>query len=1117
MTCQGCGFANPPGMRFCGDCGQALGEPAVCGACGADLPAGFRFCGNCGSSVAPARLPGRSADSVSLASTSTGRPRVPRHLVEEILRSRSLLEGGRKQVTVLFADVIGSMTLAERLDPEDWAQVMQRLFGVLADSIERFEGFVDKFTGDGIMALFGAPLAREDHARRACYAALHLRDAVAVHAEQLRRTGGIDLAVRVGLNSGEVVVGTIGDDLRMAYTAQGHTVGLAQRMEALAAPQSICLSEATARLVSGYVDLHDLGAAEVKGASRPVRVFELVGIGPHRTHLDVARSRGLTRFSGREADLRTLEAALELACAGDGQVVGVVAEAGTGKSRLCLEFVERCRARGMAVSAGRCPAHGQTVPHLPLLELLRGIFGIGEGQDPVDARKKIARTLKRLDERFEDVLPIVEEFLGVRDPERPASHLGPDLRQRQLVAFIRQLIRARSARGPQVLMIDDAHWIDLGSDALLAHAVDAVHGTRTLVIVNFRPGYQAEWMSRSYYRQVPLLPLAREAITEMLGDLLGGDASVVGLMEMIHDRTRGNPFFVEEVVRSLVARGCLEGTAGAYRCVRSVASLEIPETVQALLAARIDRLRERDKRLLEIASVIGETVPDPVLARVAGLPEAERAAALSALVAGELLIERALFPQAEYGFKHPLTREVAYGGQLAARRAERHAAVARAIEEAGRDRLDELAPLLAFHCERAGAFLEAAGWSTRAAQVFAVHDAPEAIRCWQAARSLLMRAPESDEREQLELEACRGLLGITAWFGAPEDESASVFARGRGLADRRGDRRSLSLFHLYFGIWHGISRNDIVTFAHYAEEAARLSQGVGDVGVALATTSGLALVRYVQGRVTEAIALGNRAVPRESGMLLGAEYWFPPPVIWLQGFTGFLEGLSGRPAHALAELERILVLAQNHRNGTAEWLLRMWAVHQAELLGDAATAMVHATAMERVVRDAAGPLGLHYCFGVAHLLGGKPEEAARCLERALAIQQEVAGGPLESLNASSRLAVAYAELGRFDEALEASSRGLELVRSLGFPVFMALALTMDARVVRTVQQAAGREAVEASLDEAEALVQRTGIRGWQPFIHVERAELAAVLGDAQGREREMREAQRLFRTTRSSG
>src|SRR5215510_5895131 len=392
MRCPSCHHDNRSDRRFCTQCGSTL--PMGCPSCGAPIEVGENFCGGCGAAL-------------TIGATTTPSSAHAPLLAEKIRQAKATIEGERKQVTVLFVDVKGSMELAERLDPEAWSELMQRFFRIFCDSIERFEGFVDKFTGDGGMALFGAPIAHEDHAQRACYAALHLRDAARTFASEVHAEHGMPFAVRIGLNSGEVVVGRIGDDLRMEFTAQGHVVGLAQRMEGRAEPGHICLSEHTARLVEGYFQLQDLGRFTVKGASEPVQLFDLVAVGSFRTRFDRSRARGLSAFVGRDRELAALDAALERARSASGQIVGVVAEAGTGKSRLCAEFVESCRARGIPILEGRGVAHGRAIPMLPMLEMWRAFFEIGDGDDPETTRAKIADRLLRLDESFREMLPFV--------------------------------------------------------------------------------------------------------------------------------------------------------------------------------------------------------------------------------------------------------------------------------------------------------------------------------------------------------------------------------------------------------------------------------------------------------------------------------------------------------------------------------------------------------------------------------------------------------------------------------------------------------------------------------------------------------------------------------------
>jgi len=460
MTCPGCQAALPDDAAFCGHCGRALQSERTCPRCGRPNAAEMHFCLGCGS---PLAAPGATRQ-------PDPRTYTPKHLAEKILTSRAALEGERKQVTVLFADVKGSMDLAEQLDPEAWHGIMDRFFHLLADGVHRFEGTVNQYTGDGIMALFGAPIAHEDHAQRACFTALHLSDALRRYANELRLTRGLNFAVRMGLNSGEVVVGKIGDDLRMDYTAQGHTVGLAARMEQLAEPSKALLTEHTAKLVAGYFALRDLGASRVKGVTEPLHVYELEGAGALRTRLELSRVRGFTAFVGRTHELQLLETAVARAVDGVAQIVGVVGEPGVGKSRLCSELVERCRARGIPVYEAHCLSHGKALPFFPILQLMRAYFGIGEADTATEARRKIAGTLVLLDDRFREVLPLVFDFLGVPDPERPLPPMDADTRQRQLLAFIAELARARSAREPAVLLAAE----DLASGSLLLITGEAV-------------------------------------------------------------------------------------------------------------------------------------------------------------------------------------------------------------------------------------------------------------------------------------------------------------------------------------------------------------------------------------------------------------------------------------------------------------------------------------------------------------------------------------------------------------------------------------------------------------------------------------------------------------------
>ena len=778
MNCTNCHHENPAGFAFCESCGTKL--VAVCRSCGAEVSAIARFCGRCGASI------GEATPSAEAPTPRERRPAdyTPKHLVDKILQSKSALEGERKHVTILFADVKGSMELAEQVDPEVWHTILDRFLQILSEGVHRFEGTVNQYTGDGIMALFGAPIAHEDHAQRACYAALALRDEVARYTTEVKREHGLGFLTRMGIHSGEVVVGKIGDDLRMDYTAWGHSVGLAQRMEALAAPGTAYLSQATADRVSGYFDLGDLGEFRVKGVRDPVHVYDLVGLGSARSRFDVSRARGLTRFVGRDDDMTTLQSALAQTQAGNGQVVGVVAEAGTGKSRLCFEFIERCRADGIDVYEGHAVAHGKNIPYLPMLELFRSYYRIAEGDEGRVARDRIAGRLLLLGEKFRELLPVVFDFMGVPDPDNPAPPVDPQARQRQLYGVVRRVMQG-DRDNLSISFVEDLHWMDAGSEAFLEQLVEAVMGTRALLLVNFRPEFHAAWMQKTNYRQLPLAPLGPDAIRELLDDLLGADPSITGLAETIHARTGGNPFFTEEVVQSLIESGHLEGTRGAYRLVTAIEHLSIPNTVQSILAARIDKQAEREKYVLQAAAVIGKEFPETILSQVVDLPDDDLAAALAALKSAEFVFEQSLYPAVEFAFKHPLTQEVALESQLAERRRGLHARVARAIEETDGDRLDERAALLAHHFEEASESGEAMRWHQRAAEWVGPSNPAESLRHWQRVREL---GKDYDGNvDELRLLACRRVVAAGGWrSGFEEHELSALVEEGRALAERLG-------------------------------------------------------------------------------------------------------------------------------------------------------------------------------------------------------------------------------------------------------------------------------------------------------------------------------------------
>jgi class 3 adenylate cyclase len=693
------------------DVADERGAETTCVKCGTALPVTARFCLECGQPVASTDLPTPARDP---------RAYTPRHLVSRVLHSRAALEGERKQVTVLFVDIQGSTQLSAKLGPEPWHELLDRFFEILTAGVHRYEGTVNQYTGDGIMALFGAPIAHEDHAHRACWAALELRDALRDFARELREDRGLELQVRMGLHSGDVIVGAIGDDLRMDYTAQGYTVGIAARIEQTAAPGSVRVSEKTARHVEGFFRLGERELTELRGVPEPLPLFELLGPGPLRSRLDAARTGARSRWVGRKRERARLDEAAAQALEGYGRVVCVVGDAGVGKTRLCLQLLETCAEQGFAVHAAHCPTHGRSVPYLAISELLRAQLGITPADPERALRQRVEQGLGHLLPDVADAVPVALHLLGVagQSPRLSSRLADAAERRRSYAALLGRLVQRRSRDGASAIFLDDVHGSDPESEELLADLVQAIGYTRTLLVVTQRPNDAPTWLTAPYASVLRLGPLEAADLHTLLADLLGSDPSTGPLLAGLAERSGGNPFFAEALVDHLAATGAIAGARGQYHYAgdaRDAARIELPEAIRTLLAARLDRLPERRKRALERAAVIGRSFSEPLLREVLARDDEALAPELEALLDTGLLALEAELPERRLGFRHPQLQEVAYTAQVATRQREGHAAVAAALEEVYRDRLGEQAALIAHHWESAGRPYPARRWRQRAA------------------------------------------------------------------------------------------------------------------------------------------------------------------------------------------------------------------------------------------------------------------------------------------------------------------------------------------------------------------------------------------------------------------
>jgi class 3 adenylate cyclase/tetratricopeptide (TPR) repeat protein len=705
-------------MRFCGGCGTRLSH--ACPQCGAENPAGFHFCGNCGTPLTASVSPRHALHTVTPQSYT------PRHLAEKILTSRPALEGERKQVTVLFCDVVNSTALATRLGPEAMHALLDRFFALALAEVHRYEGTINQFLGDGFMALFGAPIAVEDHARRALMAALGVQQGLRQVRTAARFEAG-ELAVRMGLNTGLVVVGKIGDNLRMDYTAVGDTTNLAARLQQMAPAGAVWAAEGTYHTAGAAFAWQPLGPLEVRGKAAPVPVYALCGQRALRSRFEVLAQRGLTRFVGRYPELQQLLAAWDLAEQGEGQVVSVLGEAGIGKSRLLYEFKAQLAQEDVPCLEGSCFAYGDSISYLPFLEIVKGFCGLEGRETEAEAKCQIAQRLAPLTLEPEAVVPYLHHLLALPVDDVLFSRLTPELVRQRTVEALKMLVLAAARYRPLVLILEDVHWVDKASEEVLAALVEAMTTVPLLLVLVYRPEYLHAWaekayhtqltltglpsassvemvraiLTRPYATQLPLEPLSPAQSAAMVQDLLGTDILPPELERLIATRTDGNPLFVEELTRSLLESGALRRSPGGYRVAQSLESLDLPPTVQGVLLARIDRLHEDLKAVLQVASVIGRVFSYPVLAEVVQ-QSAELEAMLGQLADLDFVYITALALQREYSFKHVLTQEAVYQTLLQAKREEYHERIGKAMEVLYADRLEEYYEVLAYHYGRSG-------------------------------------------------------------------------------------------------------------------------------------------------------------------------------------------------------------------------------------------------------------------------------------------------------------------------------------------------------------------------------------------------------------------------------
>jgi class 3 adenylate cyclase/tetratricopeptide (TPR) repeat protein len=975
MKCPKCQFENREGAKFCLECGEKL--ELQCPQCGKALPIEAKFCDGCGHDL-------REPKEAPPIDYSKPQSYTPKFLADKILTNRSSIEGERKLVTVLFADVANYTSIAEKLDPEEVHQIMDGFFKILMDEIHRYEGTINQFTGDGVMALFGAPVAHEDHAQRACYAALSAQRAVQAFSMKIKDNYGVDFMMRMGLNSGPVVVGSIGDNLRMDYTAIGDTTNLAARMESIARPGTILVSRDTFRLVREFFEFESLGKAVVKGKEEEQETYELIRATEIETRIGASVVKGLTRFVGRKNSMAALMEAYDKAQAGSGQVVGMVGEAGVGKSRLLLELRNQLPQGKFTYLEGRCLHYGGSMAYLPILDILRAYFNIKEGDHEFDISKKIEDKILQLDENLRSLLPSFQDLLSLKVEDEAYLKLEPKQKREKVFEAIRDLLIRESQNRLLVLAVEDLHWIDKTSEGFFDYLIDWLASTHILFILLYRPEYNHQWGSKSYYRKIGLNQLTDQSSAELVQAILEEGEVGPEIRELILNRTSGNPLYMEELTHTLLENGSIQKKDHRFFLSGKASEIEIPDTIQGIIAARMDRLEDNLKRTMQVASVIGRDFAFRILHTISGMKEELKSYLLN-LQGLEFIYEKSLFPELEYIFKHALTQEVAYNSLLLKRRKEIHEQIGKAIEELYPERLEELYKLLAYHYARSESKEKAIEYALlagdRAARFYAN---VEAKSYYDQALTIVQTLPTSPSTQRWRIDATLKLAEI-AMNREDLEWSQENLERVRALAEDLHDKPRLARSLYWLGRIQytlGNCRGAI----DFASQSLEIADRLGDetleappvnlMGRAYWMTSDYAKASQMMERSVEQMCrLGNK---NEEGTAAG--------------FAGWAFGMLGEFDRALSYADRGIQIAQEIQNPFAEAAALMY---RAVVLTYRGEWMLAIEDYQRGIHVAEGVKDLFRISmlkggeGWAHTKVGNPTHGRVLIEESFAVAEQI--------------------------------------------------------------------------------------------------------------------------------
>jgi class 3 adenylate cyclase/tetratricopeptide (TPR) repeat protein len=1105
MKCPACNFENRDLARFCLQCGTRLEK--TCPDCQQAVLPQAKFCDQCGLDLFASSQP---------PSVDYTHPRsyTPRFLAQKILNHREAVEGERKLVTVLFADVVNYTAISENLDPEDVHRLMDRCFRLLIDEVHRYEGTIIQFTGDGIMAIFGAPIAHEDHARRACHAALSIQETMKLYSNEVMSELHVDFSTRVGLNSGLVIVGSIGDDLRMDYTALGDTTNLASRMETMAPAGSILVSKDTQRLARHFFTFKALGSLVVKGKGQPVETYELLGIGAVDTRLDAAAARGFTKFVGRDRELESLSRALDKIEAGTGQIIGLVGEAGVGKSRLLFELRTALLDRPHIFLTGHCLHFGGSMAYLPVIDMLKSYFSITENIKEVTIKRQILDRIKKLDGRLTYILPSIHELLSLSVEDESYLKLEPRQRRERTFEALRDLFVRLSEQKPVILVIEDLHWVDKTSEDFLTYFIGWLANTRILMILLYRPDYEHPWANRSYYARLGLDELPEAARHQLIELLLPGAPVTAGLRDFVISRAGGNPLFIEELTYALEEKQYIKKADDGHTLAKQVSEIQVPDTVQGIIAARIDRLEEDLKRTMQVASVIGREFSFSILDSITGVKEHLKKH-LQGLQGLEFVYEESLFPELRYIFKHALVQEVAYNSLLLKRRREIHGKIGQAIEMLYAERLEEFYEMLAYHYarsdygDRAYTYLKLSG--IKATKNSALW---EAFRFYREAINVLNGQPVSDTtvKEQVEVRLLMASPMISLAF--PED-SLDILQQGEKLCREVGDTKCLTTLLSMIGLYYSVKGNPLLG-VRYNEDCFRIAEKEQALDLMAPVAFDLCSNYAARGEFLKIVDVAPRVLSLLEHAGKHADCFGRGYNVYtaLSAFYAFATGYMGNFAEAKSVFRKGISAAEQIENlyglGLGETLLGYVFCHQ----GDGKEALGHFTRSIRYLEKGQifVLLGLAWSgVGWAHYFMGELETGLPFIEKGLKIHSD-AGISYDLSVHYYFLGVVHTELGNLELAHTYIQQALKLAQKYNEIYYVGLCLMILGRIFGRWGKTPFQEAEDHVLRGIN-LLSDLKVKPQVGIAYLCLAEVYAQAQDAQKALKSLKTAEAIFKET----